>query len=67
MSQRSILPAVALVVLALLFFAAAIFYITQQTGLLASEVGTHPKHALLCAGLGVLSLIGANMVRPKSA
>jgi hypothetical protein len=66
MHQRSIVPAVALVVLAVLLFAAAAFYATQQTGFLASEVSVHTKHALLCAGLGVLALIGANIVRPKA-
>lgn len=57
--------AIALVVIAILFFAAAIFFATQETSLLASGTGIHYKHALLAAGLGVLSLIGANVARRR--
>lgn len=59
--------AVLLVVVAVLLVAVAVFYWTQQTSLLASDYGIHHKHALLAAGLAVLALIGANIVRPKTA
>jgi len=55
--------AAALVVLAIVFAAGAIFYFTATTSLLASESGRHYKHGILCAGLAVVSLIGANFAR----
>jgi len=54
-----------LVIVALLFFALAAFYATQRTSLLASTTDIHWKHAVLSAGLGVLSLIGANVARKR--
>jgi hypothetical protein len=59
--------AIGLVVVAVLFFALAAFYWTQETSLLASSTAIHHKHALVAAGLGVLALIGANIVRPKTS
>jgi hypothetical protein len=59
--------ALALVVLAVIFAAVAIFYFTTKTSFLA---GGHPakhfKHAILFTALAVLSLIAANFARPKS-
>ena len=66
-SSGNMVAAVIFVVLALLFAGAAIFYFTTQTSLLASDYGTHYKHALLCTGLAIASLVGANIARPKSS
>jgi hypothetical protein len=59
--------AAVLVVLAVIFLAAAIYYATQTTSLLATENGKHPKHAILSLALAVLSLIAANVFRPRQA
>lgn len=59
--------AIAFVVLAVVFIAAAVYYWTTQTSFLASDFSIHHKHALLAAGLAVVCLIGANITRPKSA
>ena len=55
--------AAALVVLAVVFAAGAIFYFTATTSFLASESGHHYKHGILAAGLAVVSLIAANFAR----
>ena len=59
--------AVLFVVLAVLFAAAAVFYFTVRTSLLASSTAIHYKHAIVFTGLAVLSLIAANIARPKAA
>jgi hypothetical protein len=59
--------ALALVVLAVVFAAVAIFYFTQKTSFLAGGLpAMHWKHGILFAALAVLSLIAANFARPKS-
>ena len=45
MNSRSPLPAILLALLGVLFFAVAIFYATTKTGLLASDMTIHYKHA----------------------
>jgi hypothetical protein len=65
MNNRTPLPAVLLALLGLVFFAVAIFYATTKTGLLASEVSIHYKHAILSAVLGVLCFVGANFARRR--
>lgn len=67
MSSRSPVPTVLLLLLAILFVAVAIFYATTDTGLLASSVARHYKHAVVAAVLAVLCLIGANFSRPRRA
>jgi hypothetical protein len=67
MNSRSSLPAILLVLLGVLFIAFAIFYATTDTGLLASPVGRHYKHAVLAAVLAVLCFIGANFARRRRA
>jgi hypothetical protein len=61
--------ALALVVLAVIFAAAAVFFFTVKTTFLAG--GAHPelhwKHAIVFTVLAVLSLIAANFARPKAA
>jgi predicted Co/Zn/Cd cation transporter (cation efflux family) len=60
--------ALALLVLAVIFALAAIFYFTQKTEFLAG--GTKPelhwKHAIVFTVLTVLALVAANFARPKS-
>jgi hypothetical protein len=65
MNTRSQLPVVLLALLGVLFIAFAIFYATTDTGLLASAVGRHYKHAVLAAILAVLCFIAANFVRQR--
>ncbi len=65
MNARSSLPAALLALLGVLFIAFAIFYATTDTGLLASDVTRHYKHAALSAVLGVLCFIGANFARRR--
>jgi hypothetical protein len=67
MSPRSPLPAILLALLGVLFIAFAIFYATTDTGLLASAVGRHYKHATVAAILGVLCFVGANFARRRQA
>ena len=55
------------IVLALAFAGLAVFYATQQTSFLASAYGKHTKHAILFAGLAVLSLVAASFARPRGA
>ena len=66
MNPRTSLPAILLAVLGVLFIAVAIFYATTKTGLLASDVTIHYKHAILSAGLGVLCFVAANFARRRS-
>ncbi len=60
--------ALALVVLAVIFAIAAVFFFTVKTTFLAG--GAHPalhwKHAIVFTVLAVLSLIAANFARPKA-
>jgi hypothetical protein len=65
MNMRSPIPAVLLAILGVLFVAFAIFYATTDTGLLASTVTRHYKHAVVAAVLAVLCLIGANFARRR--
>jgi hypothetical protein len=65
MNTRTSLPAILLALLGVLFVAAAIFYATTDTGLLASAVGRHYKHAIVAAVLGVLSFVAANFARRR--
>jgi hypothetical protein len=65
MNTRSPIPAVLLAILGVLFVAFAIFYATTDTGLLASTVTRHYKHAVVAAVLAVLCLIGANFARRR--
>ena len=67
MNSRSSLPAILLTLLGVLFIAVAVFYATTNTGLLASDVGRHYKHAVLAAVLGILSFVGANFARRRPA
>ncbi|MFN2582030.1 MAG: hypothetical protein ABR498_04735 [Candidatus Dormibacteria bacterium] len=59
--------AIALVVLAVVFAALAVFYFTTKTSLLASDTGIHYKHASLFAALAVLALVAANFARRGTA
>jgi hypothetical protein len=56
-----------LALLAVVSAAAAIFYWTQQTDLLAGTFGTHHKHAAIFAVLTLIFLAGAVLARPRSA
>jgi hypothetical protein len=59
--------ALALLVLAVIFAVAAVFYFTQKTNFLASgNPAKHYKHAILFTVLTVLSVVAANFARPKS-
>ena len=66
MTSRNSLATVVLALLGVLFIALAIFYATTNTGLLASEVGRHYKHAIVAAVLGVLCFIAANFSRRRA-
>ncbi len=61
--------ALALIVLAIVFAIAAVFFFTQKTTFLAGgpKPQLHWKHAIVFTALAVLSLIAANFARPKSA
>jgi len=59
--------AIGLVALAVVFVGFAIFYTTTDTGLLADKVARHYKHAILFAGLAVLSLVAANFAWRRPA
>jgi drug/metabolite transporter (DMT)-like permease len=65
MSTRTSLLAILLALLGVLFIAFAIFYATTDTGLLASDVGRHYKHAIVAAILGFLCFVGANFARRR--
>lgn len=67
MKPRTPILAVLLVLLGVLFIAVAIFYATTDTGLLASAVGRHDKHAIVAAALAVLCFVGANFARRRPA
>jgi hypothetical protein len=59
--------ALALLVLAVIFALATIFYFTQKTNFLASgPPAMHVKHALVFLALTLLAVIAANFARPKS-
>lgn len=57
--------AILLVVLALGLAAAAVFYATTETSLLASSTARHYKHAALAGGLAVVCLVGASFARRR--
>ncbi len=63
MNTRTPLAAILLALLGVLFIAVAIFYATTKTGLLASDVSIHYKHAILAAVLGILCFVAANFAR----
>jgi hypothetical protein len=65
MNPRTSLPAILLALLGVLFIAFAIFYATTDTGLFASAVARHYKHATVAAVLGVLCFVGANFARRR--
>ncbi|HWF58365.1 MAG TPA: hypothetical protein VG520_08435 [Candidatus Dormibacteraeota bacterium] len=67
MNSRSPLPPILLALLGVLFIALAIFYATTDTGLLASAVGRHYKHATVAGVLGILSFVAANFARRRPA
>jgi hypothetical protein len=67
MNPRTSLPAILLALLGVLFIAFAIFYATTKTGLLASDVTIHYKHAILAAVLGILCFVGANFARRRNS
>jgi hypothetical protein len=59
--------ALALLVLAVIFAIATVFYFTQKTNFLASgRPAMHWKHALVFLVLTLLAVIAANFARPKS-
>ena len=55
--------AVLLVVLGVVCVLIAIFYGTTDTGILASSVSRHYKHAVAFAAAAVVCFIGANFAR----
>ena len=65
MNSRTPPLTILLAILGVLFIAAAIFYATTDTGLLASTVARHYKHAVVAAVLAVLCFVGANFVRRR--
>jgi hypothetical protein len=65
MNSRTPPLTILLAILGLLFIAVAIFYATTDTGLLASSVTRHYKHAVVAAVLGVLCFVGANFTRRR--
>ncbi|HEX4580290.1 MAG TPA: hypothetical protein VH498_09850 [Candidatus Dormibacteraeota bacterium] len=67
MNPRTPLVAILLALLGVLFVAVAIFYATTDTGLLASAVGRHYKHAIVAAAVAVLCFVGANFARRRPA
>jgi hypothetical protein len=57
----------ALLVLAVIFALAAVFYFTQKTNFLASgRPALHWKHAIVLTVLTLLAVVAANFARPKS-
>ena len=66
MGSRFPLPAILLALLGLVFLAFAVFYATTDTGLLASDVTRHYKHAIVAAVLGILCFVGANFARRRA-
>ncbi|MDQ6692328.1 MAG: hypothetical protein M3Z13_06130 [Candidatus Dormibacteraeota bacterium] len=58
----------ALVALAAIFFILALLYAAGTIGFLASSGHKHHyTHAFVMAVLGILSLVGANFLRPKNS
>ena len=66
MNSRTPPLAILLAILGVLFIAAAIFYATTDTGLLASAVTRHSTHAVVAAVLAVLCFVGANFSRRRT-
>jgi predicted Co/Zn/Cd cation transporter (cation efflux family) len=57
----------ALLVLAVIFALAAVFYFTTKTSFLASgPPAIHLKHAIVFTVLTLLTVVAANFARPKS-
>lgn len=65
MPTRTPLTTILLAMLGVLFIAVAIFYATTDTGLLASTVARHYKHAVVAAILALLCFVGANFSRRR--
>jgi hypothetical protein len=65
MTTRTQPLTILLAILGVLFVAVAIFYATTDTGLLASSVTRHYKHAIVAAVLAVLSFVAANFTRRR--
>ena len=63
--NRSPLLAIALVVLGIICVGFAVFYATTDTGLFASDVTRHYKHAVAFAAGAVVCFIGANFARVR--
>ena len=60
--------AIGLGVLGVIFLIAAVLYAVGVLQIFTSSgTGTHYKHAVLFAVLGVASFVGANFARPKTA
>jgi uncharacterized membrane protein HdeD (DUF308 family) len=59
--------AIGLGVLGVIFLIAAVLYAVGVLQLFTSTSGTHYKHAVLFAVLGVASFVAANFARPKTA
>ncbi len=66
-TSGSMVLAVLAVLAAAVFAGLAYFYATVNSNLLASEISTHPKHAVLSGILAIACLIAANFLRPKRA
>jgi uncharacterized membrane protein YgdD (TMEM256/DUF423 family) len=64
--QKSWALVAACVVLAVIFGAVAVFYLTTETSFLASTTAKHTKHAILFIALALLSLVAASFARPRS-
>lgn len=58
--------ALGLVVLAVALLVVAYLYYVGDLQLFTTGPGKHGKHAILAAGLAVVSLVAANFVRPKA-
>ena len=58
---------IVLVVLAVICFVAAVLYLVGALQLFASGSGTHTKHAIVMAVLGIALLVGANFARRRPA
>jgi len=59
---RSRIPAIGLIVVAVVCAALAIFWLAVKSTFLASHYGTQPKHALVAGVVAVLALIAASIV-----
>ena len=65
--MKSTTSAIGLVALAVVLVVLGFLYWGGTLQLLATHEGPHHTHALLLWGLAVLSLVGANFARPRTA